>query len=70
MALEPVILDAVHERGPAIGLMESLAVIADTQRLRRRLADLAKSGASPSNRYAQLALNAAVRAHGDDAPDL
>jgi hypothetical protein len=69
-ALEPIILDAVHERGPAVGLMEGLAALADTRRLRVRLAELAEHAHSPVNRYAQWALNSAIRANGKQTPDL
>ena len=68
--LESIIVDAVHERGPGIGLMESLATIADTKHLRLRLAALAQGADSPVNNYARWALNAAIRANGDEAPDL
>lgn len=70
LALEHIILDAAHGRGPGSGLVESLAVVGDTKRLRRRLAELASSAEGPVNRYAQWGLNAAVRANGDEAPDL
>jgi hypothetical protein len=70
LALEPRIIDAVHGRGPAINLMESLAAIADTGRLRRRLADIAMNAESPVKRYARWALNAAAEANGAEPPDL
>jgi hypothetical protein len=70
LQLEPLILDAVHERGPAVGLMESLSAIADSKRLRVRLTELAERAESPVSRYAQWALNSAVRANGERAPDL
>jgi hypothetical protein len=70
LALEHIVLDAAQGRGPGTGLVESLAVVGDTKRLRRRLAELASSTESPVNRYAQWGLNAAVRANGDEAPDL
>ncbi len=70
LALEARILDAAHDRGPGVHLVESLAAIADSKRLRRRLADLAMNAQSPVNRYAAWGLNAAKRANGDEPPDL
>jgi hypothetical protein len=70
LALESIILEAVQERGPAVGLMEGLAAIADTRRLRIRLAELAQHADSPVSSYARWALNAAIRANGEQAPDL
>jgi hypothetical protein len=50
--------------------MEGLAALADTRRLRVRLAELAEHAHSPVNRYAQWALNSAIRANGKQTPDL
>jgi len=69
LALEARIIDAAHGRGPAVHLIEDLAAIADSGRLRRRLTDLATSAESPVNRYARWGLNAAVRANGNEPPD-
>jgi len=69
LALEPRIIDAAHGRGPGINVIESLAAIADSKRLRRRLADLATNASSPVNRYASWGLNAARRANGEEPPD-
>ena len=49
--------------------MESLAAIADSKRLRMRLTELAERAESPVSRYAEWALNSAVRANGEGAPD-
>jgi hypothetical protein len=70
LALEPRILEAVHGRGPGEGVVESLSAIADSARLRRRLADLAANAPSPARRYAMWGLNAARRLNGEEAPDL
>ncbi len=70
LALEARIIDAAYGRGPGVHIIESLAAIADTGRLRRRLADLATNAESPVKRYARWGLNAAMRANGKDPPDL
>jgi HEAT repeat protein len=70
LALEARIIDAAYGRGPGVHIIESLAAIADTGRLRRRLGDLATNAESPVKRYARWGLNAAVRANGKDPPDL
>jgi len=68
--LEPIVLEAAHDRGPGAGLVESLAALADTKRLRGRLAELATTAGYPTKRYARWALNAARLANGEEAPDL
>jgi hypothetical protein len=70
LALEARIIEAAYGRGPGVDLIEGLAAIADTGRLRRRLADLATNAESPVKRYARWGLNAAVRVNGEEPPDL
>lgn len=62
-AVEHVIVEAVHDRGPAVGVMEGLAAVADTEHLRSVLASLAQSVESPTNMHARWALSAAIRAN-------
>jgi hypothetical protein len=70
LALEGRVLDAARDSGPGAGLVEPLAAVADTERLRRRLTELAMTAESPVNRYARWGLNAAIRRNGEKAPDL
>jgi hypothetical protein len=67
--LAGIVLEAVHDRGPGAHLMESLAPLADSRRLRASLDELAKTAQTPVNRYARWALNSAVRVNGKEPPE-